>query len=335
MPETTRLMPRCLVLLICAAWLTPNVLVADPNSTQPNNPNFPDWYQSLLCPWNVDTCGHERLGQHGPEWRGVPVGNAPNQNAQYLTTPPDKYVQDEPDRRTMSCGLCGHLKRRLGTPPMMEEPPPLTHEVPQRQRQLFTANWDFHPFGAWLANDAVANGRRVADVVRDINVFKASNGEEIHGYLWQSLRLLAYDTGSLDGRRKEGAQLLDGVAVEHMLSVCEPMWWLAPQTRDDCAHAAGHGAHSADTARARSPPLIGDRSQAYLTRPCRALAEFRRCHTHARTLHALCSHIHTHLHDRCLTRTHTHSLHDRCLTRTHTHSVVSRAWQGSSTTTST
>ena len=61
----------------------------------------------------------------------------------------------------------------------------------------------------------------------------------MHGYLWQSLRLLAYDTGTLDGRRV--TEPTSSVAETHAMVVCEPAWWLAPQTRDDCAHAAGHG----------------------------------------------------------------------------------------------
>ena len=28
----------------------------NPNSDQPNNPNIFDWYQSLLCPYNLDHC---------------------------------------------------------------------------------------------------------------------------------------------------------------------------------------------------------------------------------------------------------------------------------------
>ena len=220
----------------------------DPNDTQPNNPNIFDWYDTLLCPWNVDAeviaknggtgmpCGDEELGLHGNEWEGVPAVWAQRQNAQYLITPTDPYVQDEPDRRTMSCGLCGHLKRRLGPPPFFVDPPAV---VDPGREDLYTANMDFHPFGAWLANNAARHGRSSDDIVRLINVWRASNGEEIHGYLWQSLRLLAYDTGSLSGTRLE--EIDDGVAHEHAMRVCEPSWSLAPQSRDDCAHAAGHG----------------------------------------------------------------------------------------------
>ena len=69
--------------------------------------------------------------------------------------------------------------------------------------------------------------------------YKASNGEEIHGYLWQSLRLHAHEGGTLDGRRIPNPD--HTTAVDHAHTICAPMWWLSPQTMNDCAHAAGHG----------------------------------------------------------------------------------------------
>ena len=54
----------------------------------------------------------------------------------------------------------------------------------------------------------------------------------------QSLRLLAYDSGTLDGRR--WAHPDHDTAVNHAHTVCAPMWWLSPQSMNDCAHAAGH-----------------------------------------------------------------------------------------------
>ena len=80
--------------------------------------------------------------------------------AQYLTDPPDVYVTNEPNRRTMTCGLCGHLKRRLGRPPFFAPAPQIEHDA-----GLYTANWDFHPFGAWLANEAAHHGHNLDDVV--------------------------------------------------------------------------------------------------------------------------------------------------------------------------
>ena len=223
----------------------------DPNSDQPNNPNFPDWYHTLLCPYDLDTCGSDELGKHGNEWEGVSVAEfATNQNAQYATHPCKmdksvsadstltwaeqcKYVALEENRRTMSCGLCGHLERKLGKAPFMVAPPPVNDPA---NEHLYTANMDFHPFGAWLANDGKWD---VNKTVRLIHTWKVSNGEEMHGYLWQSLRLLAYDTGTLDGQRKEHVD--DETGVRHAMCVCAPSWYYSSQTRDDCAHAAGHG----------------------------------------------------------------------------------------------
>ena len=234
----------------------------DPNDVQPNNPNFADWYQKLLCPWDIDECGYsdERLGLN--EENGVPVcpwedqGDpwkcAPNQHPQYPIWPVDEYVKDEADRRTMSCALCGRLRRVFPTGPPVGAPQNILEAVgveyslvgvPDDEKHLYTANWDMHPFGAWLANHAAKRGYEFPDsvdeIVRQIGIWKASNGEEIHGFLWQSVRLLAYDTGTLEGTRK--AYPDDETAVNHVLSVCKPSWWLSPQTRDDCSHAAGHG----------------------------------------------------------------------------------------------
>jgi hypothetical protein len=89
-----------------------------------------------------------------------------------------------------------------------------------------------HAFGAWLANTAAHNGHQGeyerGKIVGLINLFKASNGEEIHGYLWQSLRLLAHEGGVLEGARIAAPP--HDVAVNHAHEVCEPMWWLSPQT---------------------------------------------------------------------------------------------------------
>ena len=117
------------------------------------------WYQTLLCPYKLDsstsdttTCDKDPLGAKGDEWEGVSVEIfATNQNQQYLTKATDPYVADELDRRTMSCAMCGHLERRLGTPPFKLNPPPV--DDPGNDH-LYTSNMDLHPFGAWLANDA-------------------------------------------------------------------------------------------------------------------------------------------------------------------------------------
>ena len=54
--------------------------------------------------------------------------------------------------------------------------------VVEEDRHLYTGNWDMHPFGAWIANEAAKHNHKppynVDEVVRKINVWKASNGEE-------------------------------------------------------------------------------------------------------------------------------------------------------------
>jgi len=209
----------------------------DAKSDQPNNPNFGDWHRSLLCPWNITVCGQETLGSHGHEKNGVPAAWGEELlNAQYLTNPDDQFVPAEPKRRTMSCGLCGHLERQLGKPPFIVDPEPVDDPGAEH---LYTSNWDFHAFGAWLANEDARHGRAWQPTVENINIWRASNGEEIHGYLWQSTRLHAYTTRTLAGERKRWVG--DALAVNHVMRVCEPSWSLAPQSRDDCSHAAGHG----------------------------------------------------------------------------------------------
>lgn len=69
-------------------------------------------------------------------------------NAQYLIEPPDIFVPGDGPRQTMSCGLCGHLKRTLGAPPFIVDPEP---GYDPGNEHLYAANWDFHPVGAWLA----------------------------------------------------------------------------------------------------------------------------------------------------------------------------------------
>ena len=229
----------------------------NPNDVQPNNPNIKDWVDSLMCPWNLNECGDEALGAHGDEWRGVPASTAPNVNAQYpVKNNPQAAAFNrifEPKRRTMSCALCAHLRRQLGKAPLLLDPPPIDepgHGYDEGDEHLYTANWDFHPFGAWLANEAarVAHVGRFSQMQRDVAVgevvdliheWKVSNGEEMHGFLWQSTRLLAYDTGTLQGTRRERVD--EHTAALHVMKVCKPTWNLAAQTRDDCSHAAGHG----------------------------------------------------------------------------------------------
>ena len=248
--------------LWCSMYSLGMVPIVD--NTQPNNPNFDVWYTQLMCPWNFpQDCGgsddeltdNEVEGQLVcPQYEiGNPARCAPNQHPQYAIWPGNAapYQNNDPTRRTMSCALCGRLKRTfpagapVGSPDLIEASIGVAYSlegVPDDERHHFTAWWDMHAFGAWLANTAARNGHHGVwsrdHLVEKINLFKASNGEEIHGYLWQSLRLLAYDTGTLEGTRNPSPE--HATATTHAHEVCEPMWWLSPQSMNDCAHAAGH-----------------------------------------------------------------------------------------------
>lgn len=146
----------------------------------------------------------------------------------------------------MSCGLCGLLERRLGRPPFLRQAPSPSG---QTDAELYGNNWDMHPFGAWLANDVAIHGRDLEKTVRNINVFRATNGEEIHGFAWQSLRLLAYDDDEWLHHFQYDKMIkgdyprfkLDWIAPKHAMRLCFQMWAYSPQSRDDCAHGVGHG----------------------------------------------------------------------------------------------
>lgn len=244
--------------LWCAFYSLGMVPIVD--TSQPNNPNFDDWYKHLLCPWNFPAeCGGSDRELNGNEQAGVKVcpwkghrACAPNQHPQYPIFPDDIYVKDEPDRRTMSCALCGRLARTfpggapVGAPDKIEAAIGTKYSfegISDDEKPNFDAWWDFHAFGAWMANRAAKAGHRPPwgedVIVNNINVWRASNGEEIHGHLWQRLRLAAYDTGTLEGTRLPVLDP-DGIAV-NAFQVCKSFWWHAPQSRDDCSHAAGHG----------------------------------------------------------------------------------------------
>eukprot|EP00326_Haptolina_ericina_P033261 CAMPEP_0181245200 /NCGR_PEP_ID=MMETSP1096-20121128/43290_1 /TAXON_ID=156174 ORGANISM="Chrysochromulina ericina, Strain CCMP281" /NCGR_SAMPLE_ID=MMETSP1096 /ASSEMBLY_ACC=CAM_ASM_000453 /LENGTH=638 /DNA_ID=CAMNT_0023341847 /DNA_START=39 /DNA_END=1952 /DNA_ORIENTATION=+ len=209
----------------------------DPNDPQPNQPFYKLWYDSLVCPWESNgwdfTCGNEPLGKNGYEQDGVPTEWAGvRQHPQYV---------GEPERRAMSCGLCGHLRRVFGKPPYRVAdvvPNPLPKGIWNFNEGT---HMDMHPFGAWLANDHMEHGRDLGQTVHNINVHKASNGEEIHGFTWQYLRLLAQDNHQLSGNRRPPDQLSVDEAGQAAARICEPSWNLAGQSHDDCAHAVGHG----------------------------------------------------------------------------------------------
>lgn len=257
--------------LWCAVYSLGMVPIVD--VTQPNNPNFDVWYHQLLCPWNFPRqCGRSDDELTEREHEGVlvcdadhpndPSKCAPNQHPQYAIYPkcprpgmPTCFQNDDPHRRTMSCALCGRLHRTfaagapVGAPDLIKANIGVEYSlegVPEAERPLYTAWWDAHAFGAWLANTASRKGwpeesdlYSRTKINKHIGLYKATNGEEIHGFLWQSLRLLAQDDGTLEGKRIKHPP--HGAATELAHKTCEQTWWVSPQSMNDCAHAAGHG----------------------------------------------------------------------------------------------
>ena len=106
--------------LWCSMYSLGMVPIVD--TSQPNNPNFDVWYTQLMCPWNFPRdCGgsdnelsnKENEGQMVcPQWEiGNPAKCAPNQHPQYEIWAQKQFQQNDPNRRTMSCALCGRLSR--------------------------------------------------------------------------------------------------------------------------------------------------------------------------------------------------------------------------------
>ena len=254
--------------LWCATYSLGMVPIVD--ATQPNNPNFDLWYTQLLCPWDFPGRPNQNkvdCGKHDNELTkqeekghtvcarediGNPAKCAPHQHPQYEIWAQKMFQQNDPNRRTMSCALCGRLARTfpggapVGAPDLIKANIGVEYSmtgIPEHDKHAYTAWWDMHAFGAWLANMAGAHKKKgmwdEKKIIDNINLYKASNGEEIHGFLWESLRLLAYNTGTLDGTRQDYPEHKKAVQFAH--TVCEPTWWLSPQSMNDCAHAAGHG----------------------------------------------------------------------------------------------
>ena len=138
------------------------------------------WYHTLLCPWELDKCGWEPLGYHGPEERGVPVRWSKARDT----------VDMGGERYTASCGLCAHLQRELGPPPFVVAEG--AHDDPE----LYKNVWDMHPVGMWLANHAAKVEQDLSTTMEHITHFRGSYGPTgflsvVHGFLGQSCRLLS------------------------------------------------------------------------------------------------------------------------------------------------
>ena len=98
-------------------------------------PYYQHWRDAYLCPWEPDTCQEDALGANGDEALGVP--------ATWGTTMSEGVDgndnRGEPDPRTMSCGLCGHLERTFGRA-QFHLPLPPDYNTPRLQAHRASGN---------------------------------------------------------------------------------------------------------------------------------------------------------------------------------------------------
>ena len=142
----------------------------DPNLFVFSSPRFTEWYEQIVCPWDLTGCVNAPLGKDGDEHLGVPVATS---------TKTVKYL-GERDRRTMSCGLCGHLQRKLGPPPLTVAK---TSPGDAGREHAFSNDWNLYPVGVWIANEEARQGWLIEDTVAKMTNYRASDGEEINGML--------------------------------------------------------------------------------------------------------------------------------------------------------
>ena len=251
--------------LWCSMYSLGMVPIVD--TSQPNNPNFDVWYTQLMCPWtfptdcgasddelSADEAGGQRVCPQADQ--GNPAKCAANQHPQCAIWPTKQFqMTDEaadnvvralrPARAHISRGRASGRSR-----PDREEHWQELLDAGHRgggdgalygvvgHARVWRVACQHGGAEGWNGNDNAAQ-YELDKINNNINLFKASNGEEIHGFLWQSLRLLAYDNGTLEGNRDPDPP--HKVAVDHAHKICEPTWWVSPQSMNDCAHASGHG----------------------------------------------------------------------------------------------
>ena len=157
--------------LWCAMYSLGMVPIVD--TTQPNNPNFDDWYQMLLCPWNFPgrpngrqvQCGRKdsELGSDEAHGQAVcPLAAhysrsakcAPHQHPQYETYSKLQFQQNDPHRRTMSCALCGRLARTFPSGAPIAAPTLIEHSIGVPYSLAGVTEDDKPQYTAWWATNA-------------------------------------------------------------------------------------------------------------------------------------------------------------------------------------
>lgn len=153
-----------------------------------DEPFFRDWRDHMLCPWREDAaCLHDPLGKHGDERLGVAQITGRDGR-----TVDGNFNRGETrlDTRVMSCGLCGHLERALGTGAAFRQPFPPAYYAPRLQAHRavqscaegrchgWWSEWDMHTFGAWLGQ--VTDPSDVRATMETVHRYRLTNGEEVH-----------------------------------------------------------------------------------------------------------------------------------------------------------
>ena len=190
----------------------------------------------------------------------------------------------------MSCALCRRMRERLGPPPFIAPrgASSVDADAPRyaRMRANWTAQWDMHAFGEWLAATSWPSPALEAPtkVLGPLASLRVTNGEALHGFLWRSLDAIGRHGGGRGRtRRAEGLlappqpQLQSQSAQpprpppqpqqldQQQHAGPEPLWWVrltcapsfsldvlrvAGQSVFECAHGAGHGLFQFHRARA-------------------------------------------------------------------------------------
>ena len=134
-----------------------------------------------------------------------------SRHPQYETYSAGQFQAHDSMRRTMSCALCGRLKRTfpagapVGAPDLIKASIGIEYSlagVPKEEQEEYTAWWDMHAFGAWLANMAGKHGK-----AGNYTVFE--DPAVASGLKWQ------YSSTKPDGRELNNAKLAH--ALVHVL----------------------------------------------------------------------------------------------------------------------
>ena len=228
-----------------------------------------DWYATFLCPEvsRVDAVAHDEADQRSKKLRRACTGRERLGATDESVGVPTTMGKPTYPAYAMSCALCARLRARLGVAPLNLEPGGARFSSGGFKPKTFGferwlgakdaaaaryraqakhwydvldikgywdrwPGWDMHPFGVWIA-DAMWPGQLRGETnraIRSIARYRLTNGEIMHGFMWQSLALQA--------KHRTG-----GDPSEWVADVCWPTMDYDNDgtNRGTCGHGAGHG----------------------------------------------------------------------------------------------